>query len=555
VEVVSLEVRPAAATAPSSPPSSDGSTVTLPGSSAIGYYLGRSEGTRAAITVQSQEKARLVVSLKTDETQEVVLNEIVTADGEWSVELPAHAQPVRLEMANYGPAAVTIARLSLSTPGADELQAPGRRLGAGKPDVVIFLADALRADVLGTYGFEGPTSPHLDRLAAEALVVEGFRAHTSWTQPAVASIFTGRAPGSHGVSQAEDLLVPQLVTLAEAFRAAGYRTAGFVANTVVNPRRGFRQGFEAWNDDPGLYGAPAEILVEEALRWLAAGSKPALIYIHTMEPHWPYEPDPEDWAPFEPSDYRGERDASKLLERQKGLMPEEVQYLRSLYLGAVRKNDRAFGTLVEGLEEMGSLDEALVVFTADHGEELHDHGGLQHRYTLYEEVLRIPLVIRFPGGVSAGRRDPGPAEQADLFPTLAALLDLGGPAATDGRDLSTRWLTAAASADPGELYGELRHGDLTKVAVVSEGKKLILNSGPAVFWPLGVRVELYDLDDDPGERINRARHEPITVGYLRSRARQLARELERSRASVGAGERLALSDDERKKLRALGYIE
>jgi arylsulfatase A-like enzyme len=556
VELLGLEVRPRGSGGSGQPPpAARQGEVVLPGSSRLGYYLRLAPGSQVRLAAQGERQTRLVLVLTDDQGAETLLSELLDSSAEWTVRLPARSGPVRLDVENRGPGALRLTGLSLQAPEEGRKPPAAAHLAtAPRPNLIVFLSDALRSDVLGPYGGGTESSPRLDALAAEGLVVEDFRAHTSWTQPTVASLFTGRAPGSHGFNQAQDVLVPQLVTLAEVLQQAGYRTGGFVANNVVSARRGFRQGFDVWNQDPDLYGAPAATLVERALSWLGEGSGPAFVYIHTMEAHWPYQPDAEDWAPFRPADYTGEPNADALLDRQKELSEDELRYLKSLYLGAVRKNDRAFGALLDGLRGQGRLEDSLILFTADHGEEFHEHGGLQHRYTLYEEVLRIPLVVRFPGAVVRGIRDPAPAEQADVLPTVAAFLGLPPPSGLDGRDLSARWLTGPTAPEDRELLASLHYNDLTKVMVEEQGDKLIVNSGPEAFWPAGVPLELYRLGPDPGETTNLADRFPITVGYLRWRARRLSRDLEQSRLSIGAGQRLDLSPEERRKLRALGYI-
>jgi arylsulfatase A-like enzyme len=533
----------------------------LPAASRIGYYEQVPRGTRliAELGSAAGERARVVFAAANDGERIAfggadVEGRSVTV----SAPLPDLEGPIRLDVENFGGGAVRLHGLRLELPAAD----PGADLGvptaegspSTRPDVILYLTDTLRADALGAYGAAGDPSPAFDRFASEGLLVEDFRAQSSWTQPAVASILTGLHPGSHGVDEARDVLVPELATLAELLKQAGYATAAFVSNHVVNARRGFTQGFDAWNDDdPSLYGAPAARLVERALAWRDRTEGPAFLYVHTMEPHWPYAPEEEDWRSFRPPDYRGERDPQKLLDRQAELSPGEVAYLRSLYLGAVRQNDRAFAELLDGLEGRGTLDESLVLFTADHGEEFREHGGLMHRFTLYEEVLRIPLAIRFPVAVAGGFRDPGPADQVDLFPSIVGLLGLPAVDDLDGIDHSARWRRAAGAPSPRELIATLHNGRLVRAMIRRGRHKLIAGSDPEA--PGVERLELYDLAADPGEQNDLAEDHPIAAAYLERRIRSLQRELALSRERRRAGAELALSEQEAKDLRALGYVE
>jgi len=458
----------------------------------------------------------------------------------------------RLRVVNPGAGGLWIDTLKLHA--APPRAQPPAALPA-RPSVVVFLVDTLRADHLGAYGHAAATSPRFDAFAREATVFEDAWAQSSWTRPAVASLFTGLAPDAHGVRGLHGTLVPRLETLAECFRAAGYRTGGFVANHVVSGRFGFDQGFEAWNggNEAALFGKPAKVVVDAALHWLEGVAGPFFLYVHTLDPHGPYTPDQEHWAPFLFEGYRGSRSPTALAHRPR-LTADELRFLRSAYEGEVRQNDAAFGALLDGLRGRGVLDRSLVVFTADHGEEFRDHGGGGHGQTLYQEVLRIPLGVRFPDGARRGAQDRTVVQQTDLLPTLLALAGVPPPVPVEGRDLSARWLARGKAADAPEavLVSRLEFSGKNKRAVRSGSLKLILNEEPG--WR-GEPEELYDLAADPAESRNLRGAAPVPAGYLKMQAALLRSAQQALNRRLEAGREIERSADEEQQFRALGYLQ
>jgi arylsulfatase A-like enzyme len=317
-------------------------------------------------------------------------------------------------------------------------------------------------------------------------------------------------------------------------------------------RVGLDRGFQTWNEgDDGLYGRDASVLGERALRWIDAMPGPFFLYVHTLEPHSPYAPGAEDAAPFD-EPYSGDRDTRALLRLgQLGqLAPEGLRFLESQYLGEVRKNDRAFGELLDALRAAGRLEDTLVVFTADHGEELLDHGGTEHAKTLYQELIRVPLAVRLPGGARAGRRLAGTVEQVDLLPTLLGLAGVEPPASLPGRDLSRWWQGRAEAPAPPVVFSEERFAVVDKFAARAGPLKLIFNNDGPALWRKGAHVELYDLEADPAERVNLADARPIASRYLLQELERFRRRAPGSRAES----RLVLSGQERDALKALGYV-
>jgi arylsulfatase A-like enzyme len=530
------------------PPHATASVFIRPPSAASLQVAGRGAGRGPArLSIARDRGAGPSPLLSLDLEGEAVAR--ASADG-----LPG-GEIARLELASVGGEGLWLERLALSH--APQLPTSPAPL-PGRPSLVIYLADALRADRLGAYGHAAPTSPRFDAFAREALLFADAWAQSSWTRPALASIFTGLTPTAHAVSGLRGGLAADLVTLAEVLERRGRRTGAFVANAVVTPRLGFAQGFGTWNGPrpEAVYGKPGRTVVERALGWLDGARGPFFLYVHTMEAHGPYGPEPEHWAPFRPPGYRGNTDTGALA-RKPAPSGEELRFLDSAYQGEVRQGDAAFGLLLDGLRQRRLLDEAVVVFVSDHGEALAEHGGTGHGGTLYQEVLRIPLAVRLPGARRGGVRESRPVQQADLTPTLLSLLGAPLPQSMEGRDLSAWWRDGLAPQDDPVLLSRLQFGDFEEhdKAAVRVGRfKLVVNHGAE--GRAGEKaIELYDLVSDPRESKNLAASHAVARGYLERELRRAEAQALALRHRLRAGHDVPLTGEERERLRALGYVE
>jgi arylsulfatase A-like enzyme len=544
-----LETTRPSAPGRTSPPRREDGKIWLPAGSSLSYYLRQRPASEINLLARGTPggTARLVARTQRETEAPREVGWVEPSSGSTSrlrfdLSLPEGAI-FRLELASVGSVGVWIDQALLSDPSPPR---PPRRSLPGRPNVVVFLVDALRADRLGAYGHPAPTSPRFDAFAREALLFEDAVAQSSWTRPAVASLFTGLGVDAHGVGGMTNTLVPELTTLAEAFRAAGYRTGAFVANHIVSETLGFAQGFDTWDRKGPLLAAG---LVPRILSWVDGVEAPFFLYVHTVDLHGPYTPEPQHWAPFLFEGYQGNRNTLRL-----DLGPQELRFLRSAYDGEIRQGDAAFGVLMDGLEGRGLLDRSIVVFTADHGEEFREHGGGGHGSTLYREVLHIPLAVRLPGGVRGGLREPAPVQQIDVLPSLLALAGAPAVPGLEGRDLSANWLgLPAAAEDPPVLLSRLKYGGHDKVAVRVGKSKLILNRERN--RTTGPRFELFDLAADPGEKDNLVAKRPITARYLWTQASTLRAAQAAFRKRHGSGREVTLSPEEIEQIRAMGYIQ
>ena len=279
---------------------------------------------------------------------------------------------------------------------------------------MLYLVDTLRADHLPLYGYARDTGPELSRFAKDAVVFDQAIASSSWTKPSVASLLTSLPPRDHGCLQFYTPLDPELVTLAERMRDHGYATGGVVANSLVTARdMHFDQGFSyfAAARSPQRAGQA----VDEALEFLdARRGQPVFLYVHTMDSHSPYLPPPPFDRKYEPHPEPGRAAA----EPSDYKVPLDRDRIVAQYDGTVAYGDQQFGRFLQGLRERGLYDSALVVFVADHGEEFLDHRGWVHGHTLFDELVRVPLVVKYPGRREAGRRVASQVQLIDVLPTI-----------------------------------------------------------------------------------------------------------------------------------------
>jgi len=412
------------------------------------------------------------------------------------------------------------------------------------PNVLLIVMDTLRADELGCYGGAPhatvQATPNLDALAARGVLYERAYATSSWTWPSTASILTGLVPEVHGVlDDTSCYLAAAIETVGEALERAGCATGAFVCNPLIDPVKNFDQGFETF--DHAWEARKSEAVLPRIEAWIAERADARFfLYLHLVDPHEPVAPDPQDLArvgvsasPPPGSPTRPAVSARTALLRGEGLTetgaidPDKVvpkdqqQWLKDTYAAAVSTCDRHVGTVLGWLEEHGLLEDTIVAFTSDHGEELFDHGFLGHDHTLYQELVHVPMILAGPG-IASGKRVATPVSNRHLAWTLARRggAKLTGPA--DPIDLGT-----PESVPSRQIHFSTEHGwwwndHRTTILGVLEWPRVLhvhpdaLPFGAAQGTPAGDGiVRLYDLESDPQETKDVAREEPEIVEALK----------------------------------------
>jgi arylsulfatase A-like enzyme len=415
--------------------------------------------------------------------------------------------------------------------------------------VVLIVVDTLRADHLGAYGYERPTSSHLDAWARQGKLFEQSFATSSWTLPSFGSLFTGELPSRHGAGIRKwgrlDAGVP---VLSEILREHGYATGAIVNNPTVAPEFGLDRGFDSYDYDPGdnKVSRRADRVVDTALLWIDRRDDARFfLVVHFFDPHMRYD------APL-PQRGRFTRDLASQLalpvaqffEIRRGeleLDDSDREFVSAAYDEELAFVDQEIERLRFGLESRGLLDSSLVILTADHGEELFDHGGFEHGHAMWQEILHVPLVFWGPG-VRPGR-EPVPVSLVDVVPTILDALGIEHGLDMEGRSLWPN-LTADVPLPVRTLYAEGIFWGPERQAMVRWPYKLVGKPDKGL-------LRLVDLAADPKER--------SPLGLSTRLAAELHAELVAHLAAAarrrGETARAHVEDETREQLRSLGYIK
>lgn len=419
---------------------------------------------------------------------------------------------MRITRLAIGLAAVTLAGMWPSV--ASRVDAP---LG-----VVVITLDTTRADRLSPYGFVNVSLPHLERLAREGVVFDQATSVAPLTLPAHASLFTGLLPPHHAVrDNADPPLDETHTTLAEVLVARGFRTGAFVGSIVLDPDRGLKQGFEQYRGVDNSRGPTpdrrqrrADQVVADAVHWLdTIGGSRFFLWTHLNDPHRPYDP-PEPYASI---------------------------YGHNPYVGEIAFADSQIGRLLETLDKRALLNRTIVVVAGDHGESLGERGERDHGVFIYENVLRVPLMIRAPGLTPL--RVGEVVRLTDVMPTVLDLLDLPAPA-IDGVSL-VDMLRGRPRGPSLEAYSESLYParlGWSPLRALRQGRFKLIDAP---------RPELYDLEDDPFEEQN-----------IYDEHRRLAEAMTARVAAIAKGRGTSHDPDQRtraapellERLSALGYV-
>ncbi|MFH1175766.1 MAG: sulfatase-like hydrolase/transferase [Acidobacteriota bacterium] len=385
--------------------------------------------------------------------------------------------------------------------------------------VVLISIDTLRADRLPAYGYDKIDTPHLATFQKDSQLFENAYSPCPMTLPSHVTMLAGTLPPEHGVRDNVGFIFDggAHANLPALLKAQGYATGAAVSTYVLRADTGLASLFDSYEDSltprPGSpfldYQRSGEVTAAFAREWVARHRDQAFFFFfHIYEPHVPYEP---------PEPYRSRYGAT--------------------YDGEVGASDAIVGGFLEDLKRLGVYDRAIVIVTSDHGEGLGDHGEDQHSILLYLEAIKVPLLLKLPGGLGAGRRVAAPAQLSDIFPTVTGLLGIETPAQVSGSSLLT---LEGSSTSERVIYSETLY---PRLQLGWSDLKSVIDS--RYHYIHGPRPELYDIAADPAEKHDLVRSEGAVVGRLAERLRRFPA----GREQAGSADRETME-----KLASLGYI-
>ncbi len=452
----------------------------------------------------------------------------------------------------------------------------------------------LRPDHLGCYGYARETSPNIDRLAANGVLFENAFSSTSWTLPAHAALFTGLADSVHGCTDTNMRLDERLVTMAERFRAAGYATAGFFSGPYLHPVFGLGQGFDVYEDCTSYPKLSARYAKEngtvdgmkiwtashnditsprvyKAVRhWLRSNERtPFFLFIHLWDVHYDFMPPPPYNRMFDP-DYDGTITSRDFLNNpaiNKNMPRRDLEHLIALYDGEIAWTDEHIGKIMSELSDLGLTDSTVVVLLSDHGTEFFEHGLKGHRETLYDEVIHIPLIIRWPQRLPTGARLEPQVRIVDVLPTVLELAGLEAPQKIMGQSLlplvdtgtlpHDNLVVAELMTDAGTLTVDGHWAPKDPRFEIQHRLRAFRRPDHKLIYDLNRdETQIFDLGKDPGEQMPVGPDDATIAAAAQKDAEEGRKWLSDYDAFVGAHSKASeIPPHVQEKLQVLGYVE
>jgi len=441
-------------------------------------------------------------------------------------------------------------------------------------NVVIIVMDAARRDRFSCYGYERETSPNLTKLTAKSTTYTRAYSPGGWTPPAHASLFTGLFPIAHRCTQENWRLGGHLTTLAEMFKAEGYETIGIVENPMLNTRLNFNQGFlryhETWRFPKEGENRAFSLFKESLVKGRA--KKPFFMFINLIEPHSPYNSSEQFY-------YQFVSDRSVMIERnmwqelfmgEKTFTEKEIRHLNELYDAEILYVDWIVGKMIQELQTRDLWEETVFIVTSDHGENIGDHGMMDHVFSLHESIIRIPLIIHYAKLFPPGIRYDYPVQLTDIFPTLLEIIGADAKRyPSQGRSLIGR-----RDGDEAPVFAEYYYpkqvleGLQKKGLIKHDGKKIpldkykrrikaLIKEDMKLIWASDGNHELYDLLRDPGEKVNLIGRQEYSksAGDLLDLLNSVVKKYDLKMQDAPPVKEEELDEATRQRLKSLGYVK
>jgi arylsulfatase A-like enzyme len=515
--------------------------------------------------VGRQGRATLGLDLRTDGT--AGSSKRIDVGGAWvdqRVSLDGLAPEIaRVRFRNEGTADLALSDVRITRPLGEVAS-----FGTPARNVIVLLIDTLRASkVHAYYPKTRVKTPVLDALASEGALFERPQAPENWTKPSVASVLTSLHPATHGTKEDASKLPRSALTLGEVYQKAGFKTASFIANGYVSNAFGFDQGWDHYtNYIREARSTTAATVFGEAEAWIEKNrDRRFFVYIQTIDPHVPYDPPDRFLKMYDPAPYDGQvqnrrthlmLDEAKKNPQKYRFTPRDKERLEALHDGEISYHDEELGKFMAKISELGLDANTIIVVTSDHGEEFQEHGSWGHGHSVYQELLGVPLMFRWPGVIPAGQRIGPVVSTLDIGPTVLEATGLPIPEEFEGRSLL------------GFMRGDWPPGPYVAFSDFLDHRRVIRGGD----WKMIIRGNLsqvmFDLGNDYWERKELdGTDQPIVQRYLRTLHGQFLGAEDRGRwladTSGGASgtkkprlgeEKQEMTPELCRQLVALGYI-
>ncbi|MCK5737773.1 sulfatase [bacterium] len=456
-----------------------------------------------------------------------------------------------------------------------------------KPNVMFIVIDAARADRFSCYGNKNQTSPRIDQIAKEGVLFENAISAAGWTLPSHTSMFTGMHVSRHGAHNENHKLEEDLPLLPVELKKAGYQTAGFCRNDWVSAATGLDKGFDyfdnviyektrhKWRRMLNYFHIRGKDswgfeINRQVKKWLKRkdDKKPFFMFVHYDELHLPYNIPKNFNTKFLPAGMTYEeailvnQDPKSYYAGVTAMSKSDMETSKALYDCALAYQDSLVGDLYDYLQKTGGLDNTIFIITSDHGESLGDHGHFDHYYVLYDCLLKVPLVLRYPGVFEGGRHDESLVQTLDIFPTIRDMVELMNPALDDMQGLPLPPLTKAEDIREytiSERYQDLAglketfpKVDLSHLEKFEKDRKIAIRAAKyKLIQSEFFQSEFFDLETDPGETENLIDKQPELVAEFR----QKIEDWRKSFKAADIGGASADFDEKMKdRLKSLGYL-
>jgi arylsulfatase A-like enzyme len=431
----------------------------------------------------------------------------------------------------------------------------GRKTGT-KPNVIFIIVDTLRADHVGCCGYKRDTTPNIDGLARQGILFDNAIVPAPWTLPSVGSILTCQYPSVLGIRDKIAVIDPRFATLAEMLKAKNYRTKGIVSHTLLSARLGLGKGFDNYDETAsfGHGGVCSPQVTEKAMRFLGERhDRPFFLFIHYFDPHYNYIlHDKYNYYPSYKGRIKSNHPILDLWRLRDTLSEDDIRFLIALYDSEIAFTDEHVGKVLDILKSRRLYENSIVIVTGDHGEEFMERGWIGHSITLYQELIRVPLVMKLPGHKPNVIK--APVGLINLVPTVCSCLGLDVPEGLDGRTIN---LEVGGSGAPEPVFSETfnpqpqRPIPLKPIAF----RSIVLGSRKLIYDQINDSKQIFDLSADHLEKNNLSGQAGEQDNRIFSLLKKWMEHIEAKRNQpVAPRDANVLTPEQRKQLESLGYL-